>query len=78
MKLNFSPNDLFEHQTIAQLEVLLLDKENDTVGEETSFTGPVALSPIQHWFFETHKSAPHFWNQGFFNRCSRTLYEAKM
>lgn len=63
--LNFSPNDLFEQQTIAQLEVLISDvKDNSQEGSE-SFTGRVPLSPIQHWFFETHKKMPHFWNQAF-------------
>ena len=25
--------------------------------------GNVPLLPIQHWFFEEHKNAPHYWNQ---------------
>ncbi len=63
--LNFSPNDLFEHQTIAALEVLILETTKEPVEEEVTIFGPVPLSPIQHWFFETHEIAPHYWNQAY-------------
>ena len=60
--LTFKPNDLFENQTIAQLAKL----PGIGIKEELPLTdveGEIMLTPIQHWFFETHKIAPHFWNQ---------------
>ena len=60
--LSFKPNDLFENQTIAQLAKLPgMDKKGE--GPLADMDGEVVLTPIQHWFFETHRIAPHFWNQ---------------
>lgn len=65
MGLSFSPNDLFEHQTIAELERLIINSNTEFKNEYSAYTGPIPLSPIQKWFFETHKKAPHYWNQAF-------------
>ncbi|RZK13105.1 MAG: hypothetical protein EOO46_00570 [Flavobacterium sp.] len=56
-----APNQIFEHQTIAEL-ALFAKSENKNIVEE-KIAGDVSLIPIQHWFFEEHKSAPHHWNQ---------------
>ena len=56
-----APNQIFEHQTISEL-ALFAKTENKKTSEET-VTGNVPLLPIQHWFFEEHKNAPHHWNQ---------------
>ncbi|MFS4467936.1 condensation domain-containing protein [Maribacter sp. 2210JD10-5] len=61
--LELSPNMLFEHQKIAELS-LFLDKNIKTANVQETLVGEIDLSPIQHWFFDTHKNAPHYWNQG--------------
>jgi len=61
--IQLSPNQLFENQTIGEL-ALFAKSEDDEV-HITSIEGAVALTPIQHWYFEMHKSAPHYWNQIF-------------
>ncbi len=63
--IELASNDLFDHQTIAEI-ALFSDKQKKLVKENDllpAFKGPLPLSPIQHWFFETHKNAPHYWNQ---------------
>ena len=55
------PNRIFEHQTISEL-ALFAKSENKNIVEE-KIVGNVSLLPIQHWFFEEHKSAPDHWNQ---------------
>lgn len=56
------PNDIFEYQSIRELSLFVkaeLSQENTKIIE-----GKIPLSPIQHWFFEVHKKAPSYWNQG--------------
>ncbi len=60
--IDLAPNQLFEHQTILEL-AQFANAGTDTKIEET-VTGKIPLLPIQHWFFEEHKNAPHHWNQG--------------
>ena len=55
-------NDLFEHQTVAQLSKIV--KASTKVKNSALVTGVVPLSPIQKWFFNDHKNAPQYWNQG--------------
>lgn len=57
-----APNQIFEHQTISELAVFA-KTENKKIVEE-KIAGNVSLLPIQHWFFEEHTNAPHYWNQG--------------
>ncbi|HEY6802402.1 MAG TPA: amino acid adenylation domain-containing protein [Pyrinomonadaceae bacterium] len=57
---------LFQHQTIAGLaQVLELQDENDatTRADQGEVTGPVELTPIQHWFFSQQRSKPEHFNQ---------------
>ena len=56
-----APNQLFEHQTISELACFAKAKTEDK--KEETVTGDVPLLPIQQWFFEEHKNAPHHWNQ---------------
>jgi len=56
------PNQIFEHQTIAEL-VMLAETAQKAESVEIS-KGKAALLPIQHWFFENHKNEPNYWNQG--------------
>ena len=60
--LQFTPRDLFQHQTIARLAATVSSRE-DVQAEQGMITGPVLLTPIQHWFFEQGLSHPHHWNQ---------------
>ena len=55
-------NHIFEHQTIAELS-LFAKAESKEIKREL-LQGIVPLSPIQQWFFDDHKNAPHYWNQG--------------
>lgn len=63
--LEFSPNDLFEYQTIAELETVISNSGVNASKDYETVTGVIPLSPIQHWYFQTHQNAPHYWNQGF-------------
>ena len=58
-----APNQLFEHQTISELATVVR-YDSKQVSHIPTDTGPAPLTPIQHWFFETHEAAPHHWNQG--------------
>lgn len=62
--IHLKANQLFESQTIAEL-ALFSKFTNEITVEKSSdeLKGYIPLTPVQHWFFETHKNAPHFWNQ---------------
>ena len=55
-------NDLFEYQTVAELSQIV--KSETKIKNSALVTGVVPLSPIQKWFFNDHKNAPQYWNQG--------------
>jgi amino acid adenylation domain-containing protein/non-ribosomal peptide synthase protein (TIGR01720 family) len=60
--LKFTPQQLFQHQTIADLAAVCgtaLAPEDD----RTPVTGAVPLTPIQHWFFEQNFAEPQHYNQ---------------
>ena len=64
MGLYLTPDQLFHYPTIAQLA--------DVAGtapiiqaEQGVLTGPLPLTPIQHWFFEQNLLESHHWNQAF-------------
>ncbi len=56
------PTQVFNYPTIRELS-LFLEKAGATSIEEKSDAN-WELLPIQQWFFETHRQAPHFWNMG--------------
>ena len=61
-KLQFSINQLFENQTIAELATLI-HGENFPQVEQRAVNGEVPLTSNQHWFFN-QKLANHYdWNQ---------------
>ena len=60
--LQLKPVQLFQHQTIAELSTVV-GTAPIIQAEQGIVTGPVALTPIQHWFFAQRFSAPHHWNQ---------------
>jgi aryl carrier-like protein len=60
--LKLAPRQLFEHPTIAKL-VLVAESITSVRPVENATTGEVALTPIQHWFFETNPASSHHFNQ---------------
>ncbi|SHL87069.1 non-ribosomal peptide synthetase [Mucilaginibacter sp. OK098] len=60
--LEFTPRDLFENQTIAQLATVARIKTK-TTAEQGLVVGNMPLSPIQSWFFEQDFIHPHHFNQ---------------
>ncbi|MDF5721980.1 MAG: amino acid adenylation domain-containing protein [Rhizonema sp. PD37] len=57
-----STNQLFEHPTIAELATVV-GKIKPRQAQQEPVQGSVALTPIQHWFFEQNFPEPHHWNQ---------------
>ncbi|MBX8603063.1 non-ribosomal peptide synthetase [Pseudomonas cichorii] len=60
--IHFSPRDLFQHQTVQTLAAVATTSER-VQAEQGLLTGESALTPIQHWFFETPIPARQHWNQ---------------
>ncbi|GAA3755480.1 amino acid adenylation domain-containing protein [Salinactinospora qingdaonensis] len=60
--LELTSRDVFLHQTVAALAAAVADGAPHGGPAETApVTGEVPLTPIQHWFFETHPRFPaHF------------------
>jgi non-ribosomal peptide synthase protein (TIGR01720 family) len=60
--LGLTSKDLFLHQTI---DVLAPEVTGSDVvrGRAEPVVGSVPLTPIQHWFFQTHTVNPHHFNQ---------------
>ena len=73
--ITLKPNALFEHQTIAELALSAETSAGKPVSSEI-ITGEVPLLPIQHWFFEEHQQAPHYWNQGLIFKNTKDLIPA--
>ncbi|MGH3906295.1 MAG: amino acid adenylation domain-containing protein, partial [Pseudonocardiaceae bacterium] len=60
--LRFTTKDLFVHQTVASLAPVVTVTSTRGAGREP-VVGPVPLTPIEHWFFQTHPVNPHHFNQ---------------
>lgn len=62
--LQLTAKQVFEHQTIAGLAAVVTDNNVSlTAAEQDLVTGPVSLTPIQHWFFEQDRQNPNHFNQ---------------
>ncbi|WP_242071964.1 non-ribosomal peptide synthetase [Nostoc sp. FACHB-110] len=60
--LQLTPQQIFDHPTIAELATVV--GSNVTIeAEQGLITGKLPLTPIQHWFFEQNLPEPHYWNQ---------------
>ena len=59
--LHISPRQLFQYPTIEGLAAVV-NAEDKVVAEQRVVTGPVPLTPIQHWFFEQHPFDEHHFN----------------
>jgi len=70
--LHFKAKDLFEHQTVAELAAIS-ESSGQVQAEQGLITGPMPLTPIQHWFFELDLAAAHHFNQSFVLEAQRTL-----
>ncbi|QSQ15806.1 non-ribosomal peptide synthase/polyketide synthase [Myxococcus landrumensis] len=60
--LHFSAKQLFAHPTVARLAAVVSEAPVVSVAQGP-VTGPVALTPIQHWFFERELTDAHHFNQ---------------
>ena len=60
--LHFTPRDLFQHQTIQTLAGVVRCSDERPV-DQGPMTGRAALTPIQHWFFDSDVPQPQHWNQ---------------
>ncbi len=60
--LQLTPKQLFVHQTIAELATVV-NTSQEIRAEQEWVTGSVALTPIQHDFFEQNLRDRHHWNQ---------------
>ena len=60
--VHVSVKQLFQHQTIAELAALAGPAPR-LLADQGVVTGPVPLTPIQHWFFEQQLPVLQHWNQ---------------
>ncbi|MEU7091591.1 amino acid adenylation domain-containing protein [Kitasatospora aureofaciens] len=62
--LELTVKELFQARTVARLAELVrtADASGADQGGQPD-AGPVPLTPVQHWFFETHTANPHHFNQ---------------
>jgi non-ribosomal peptide synthase protein (TIGR01720 family) len=60
--LRLTPRQIFEHQTIAELAAVA-GTGQAMQAEQGLVTGPLPLTPIQHWFFEKNLPDPQHFNQ---------------
>ncbi|MEE1890384.1 non-ribosomal peptide synthetase [Pseudomonas carassii] len=61
--LQFTPRDLFQHQTIQTLAAVVTRSEAPSSIEQGPREGRTGLTPIQHWFFDSEVPQPQHWNQ---------------
>ncbi|CAM2005620.1 non-ribosomal peptide synthetase/type I polyketide synthase [Acanthopleuribacter pedis] len=63
--LTLTAKDIFEHQTLAELaRVVTVEEDAATeVLTQQAVSGPVALTPIQIWFFQQRLPRAHHFNQ---------------
>ncbi|WP_217653577.1 non-ribosomal peptide synthetase [Seinonella peptonophila] len=60
--LSLTPNQIFEHQTIAEL-AQVVEWRQPISAEQGLVEGDVPFSPIQQWFMEQEIPNRHHWNQ---------------
>ena len=60
--LRLMPNQLFQHQTVAELATVV-DASSSVQAEQGRVSGPMPATPIQRWFFEKHIPEMDHWNQ---------------
>ncbi|UXJ55658.1 non-ribosomal peptide synthase/polyketide synthase [Pseudomonas citronellolis] len=60
--IQFSPRDLFQHQSVRSLAGVARSA-GASLAEQGEVQGESALTPIQQWFFELSLENPAHWNQ---------------
>lgn len=68
-----TPDQLFQHQTVAELAAVA-GRTYNIEAEQGIVTGPVALTPIQHWFFQKNLPNPDHWNQSLLLEPGEKIY----
>ncbi|WP_157722062.1 non-ribosomal peptide synthase/polyketide synthase [Tumebacillus avium] len=63
--IRFTPKDLFQYQTIAELSHVVSTGHTTVSAEQGVVTGDVLLTPAQHWFFEQQQADAHHFNLPF-------------
>jgi non-ribosomal peptide synthase protein (TIGR01720 family) len=69
--LQLTPRQLFQHQTIAALSSEVKTAHGESAAEQGTVSGAVALTPIQHWFFEQEMAQREHYNQAVLLRVPR-------
>jgi non-ribosomal peptide synthase protein (TIGR01720 family) len=70
--LHLTPKVFFHAQTIEEMAAAIT--EGPVAADQGIVTGAVPLTPIQHWFFAAHGSAPHHWNQSVLLEVTRQVH----
>ena len=60
--INISAQQIFQHQTIAELAIST-SRTSIVEAEQGVVTGDVPLTPVQQWFFEQNRTESHHFNQ---------------
>ncbi|MDU9405875.1 non-ribosomal peptide synthetase [Pseudomonas sp. zfem004] len=76
--LQFTPRDLFQHQTIQTLAAVVTRSEAPSDIEQGPRQGRSGLTPIQHWFFDSEVPQPQHWNQAVLLEARQPLQAAKL
>jgi non-ribosomal peptide synthase protein (TIGR01720 family) len=63
--IKLKPNDIFRYPTVAALAGVASVGDVEIEAQQSTVTGPVRLTPIQHWFLEQPLQAPHHWHQSY-------------
>jgi natural product biosynthesis luciferase-like monooxygenase protein/amino acid adenylation domain-containing protein/non-ribosomal peptide synthase protein (TIGR01720 family) len=63
--IELSPRQVFQNPTVGRLAAVA-NTRLVVRAEQGPVTGPVALSPIQRWFFAQEPAEPHHWNMSLF------------
>jgi amino acid adenylation domain-containing protein/non-ribosomal peptide synthase protein (TIGR01720 family) len=63
--IHITPQQFFQHQTIAGLAAHATTEHKETIvaAEDEDSREDIPLTPIQRWFFELEQPEPHYWNQ---------------
>jgi amino acid adenylation domain-containing protein/non-ribosomal peptide synthase protein (TIGR01720 family) len=71
--LKLTPAQMFQHQTIAALGELADTGGSPIPAEQSTVTGDLALTPIQHWFFEQEFAERNHFNLAILLRSRKRL-----
>jgi amino acid adenylation domain-containing protein/non-ribosomal peptide synthase protein (TIGR01720 family) len=71
--LHFTPREIFQHQTVAELAAVAATASGIAEAEQNAVSGALPLTPIQRWFFEQDLPAPQHFNQALVLEAARPL-----